>query len=265
MLNEPASLANRYFLVVDDEEFVRILVARFLKRFGAAGVVEAADGREAIAAIEASDMTFDAVLTDVNMRPVNGIDLLRAIRTGEGGLKRNTPVLMLTAHAEAGLVAEALALDADAFVLKPVKREDLIERVLRIMEHSVPIQAASCYAAVGNDPGIDPAGAAAVSPKSKANDPLAVASAPPTKPLQVALEALLEPAFEAWTAGTPHKVAIDEVKPNSILAQDIFILDSPRLLLGAPAILTTAMLDRLKDLGRLHDSYAHLVVIEPAA
>jgi CheY-like chemotaxis protein len=250
MVNASNSLANRYFLVVDDEEFVRILVARFLKRFGAAGVVEAADGRQAISAIGASDMTFDAVLTDVNMRPVNGIDLLRAIRTGDGGLKRNTPVLMLTAHAEAGLVAEALALDADAFVLKPVIREDLIERVLRILEHSVPIQAASAYAAVGSGPAIDQ---------------IAVAPAPPTKPLPVTIQALLRPAAEAWTVGEPHKVPLGEVKPNSVLAQDIFILDSSRLLLAAPAILTTATLDRLKDLGRLHDSYAHLTVIEPAA
>ena len=263
MLNDLNSLANRYFLVVDDEEFVRILVARFLKRFGAAGVVEAADGRQAIDAIHAYDMTFDAVLTDVNMRPVNGIELLRAIRTGAEGLKRNMPVLMLTAHAEAGLVAEALALDADAFVLKPVKREDLMERVYRILNHAVPIQAAACYSAIGSDPDVQPP---AVAAQGAGDVPApAIAAAPPTKPLQVSLSALMRPAAEAWTIGTPHKVAIGDVKPNSVLAQDIFILDSPRLLLGAPAILTTAMLDRLKDLGRLHDSYAHLVVIEPAA
>jgi CheY-like chemotaxis protein len=133
-------LENRHFLVVDDEEFVRALVARFLKRSGAAGVVEAADGREAIAAIASYEMVFDAIISDVKMRPMNGIELLRAIRTGAEGLKRNTPIVMLTAHAEAELVEQALALDADAFVVKPVKREALLERVLRVLQRAVPLR-----------------------------------------------------------------------------------------------------------------------------
>ena len=133
-MNTVDCLANRHFLVVDDEGFIRTLVARFLKRSGAAAVVEAADGGQAMAAIASYDMTFDAIISDINMRPVSGIELLRAIRTGAGGLKRNTPVLLLTVHAEAELVAEAMALDADAFVLKPVERKSLIDRVLRVLE-----------------------------------------------------------------------------------------------------------------------------------
>src|SRR5581483_6515261 len=98
-MSETERLKNRHFLVVDDEAFIRTLVARFLRRSGAAGVVEAADGREAIGAIESCDMAFDAVISDIKMQGMNGLELLSAIRTGAGGLKRNTPVLMLTAHA----------------------------------------------------------------------------------------------------------------------------------------------------------------------
>jgi CheY-like chemotaxis protein len=270
-------LMNRHFLVVDDEEFVRILVTRFLKRSGAAGVVEAADGRQAIAAIKSYEMAFDAVLSDVNMRPMNGIELLRAIRTGAEGLKRNTPVLMLTAHSEAELVAEALALDADAFVVKPVKREALIERVLRVLEHSVPIQGAAAYAAVGESDPVD-ATAPVRAPALALAHPPAHAPAPPTKPLRVSIAAFLTPTVDARTSafpnqvGTaaraavaaPQKVALGNVKANSILAQNIYIVDTPRLLLAAPAILTTAMLDRLKDLRQIHDCYSHVIVLEPA-
>jgi CheY-like chemotaxis protein len=245
-------LANRYFLVVDDEEFVRKLVARFLKRFGAADVVEASEGGEARVAIASYEMTFDAVISDVNMRPVNGIELLRAIRTGAGGLKRNIPVLMLTAHGEAELVAEALALDADAFVLKPVERESLIERVVRVLEHSVPIRPVSAYAA----------------PQAVGDQLETVARsigpAPPTKRLRVAVTALMEPELTPPVA-VAHKVTLGEVRANSILAQDICVADSSRLLLAAPMILTKALLDRLKDLHRIHDSYADLLVIEPIA
>jgi two-component system chemotaxis response regulator CheY len=136
MMNIEDCFENRHFLVVDDEPFIRTVVARFLKGSGAANVVEAADGGAAIAALADYPLAFDAVITDISMGPVNGIELLRAIRVGQDGLKRNTPVLMLTVHSEADLVAEALALGTDAFVLKPIHREDLIDRVSHVLERA---------------------------------------------------------------------------------------------------------------------------------
>ena len=230
-------LANRYFLVVDDEEFVRTLVARFLKQSGAARVVEAGAGSQAIAAIASYEMHFDAVITDIAMRPMNGLELLRAIRTGTGHLKRNMPVLMLTAHAESEFVAEALALDADAFVVKPVGREALIERVVRVLDHVVTIQPMSAYAAVGagGTVAVDPLLGQAPSRPGEPGDPV----------------------------GAAEHVALDLVKANSILAQDIRLGEGQKLLLGAPVILTEPLLERLKDLRYIHNGYSHLWVLEP--
>jgi two-component system chemotaxis response regulator CheY len=218
-------LANRHFLVVDDEEFIRSLVVRFLKQAGAAGVVEAWDGLQAIEAIGESDMAFDAVITDINMRAMNGLALLRAIRCGARGLKRNTPVLVLTAHAEAEHVAEALALDADAFVVKPVGREPLIDRVVRVLERTVPIQPVAAYGPT------------------------------PTN-------ASLSPVTKEITQGQVREIPLGLVKENSILTQDIHIGNPEMLLVAAPVILTKAMLDRLKDLSQLHDG-SQLSVVEP--
>lgn len=250
-MNSADCLANRHFLVVDDEEFIRTLVARFLKRSGAAAVVEAADGAQAMAAINSYDMTFDAVISDINMRPVNGIDLLRAIRTGAGGLKRNTPVLLLTVHGEAELVAEAMALDADAFVLKPVERKSLIDRILRVLEGTVTIASVGHYAAVY--------GASGVHATLRAP----IGAAPPSKPLIISEAALMATPDSPAPVTVPHRVALGNVKVNSILAQDICVSDTTTLLLGAPTILTRVMLDRLADLQQIHDSYSHVVVIEP--
>ncbi len=217
-------LMNRYFLVVDDEEFIRVLVVRFLKQAGAAGVVEAADGLQAIEAIGKSDMAFDAIITDIQMPQMNGLELLRAIRCGARDLKRNTPVLVLTAHTEAAHVAEALALDADAFVVKPVGRELLIDRVLRVLERIVPIQPVTSYG-----------------------------PSPMTRSLATAPKPEL---------GQVKEIALGKVKENSILTQDIHIGNPEMLLVAAPVILTKAMLDRLKDLVQLHDG-SQLSVVEP--
>jgi CheY-like chemotaxis protein len=250
-------LANRHFLVVDDESFIRNLVARFLMRSGAGEVVEVPDGRQAMAAIASHDMVFDAVITDVRMQPVDGIELLRAIRTGAGGLKRNTAVLMLTAHAEAELVAEALALDVDAFVLKPVEREVLIERVLRALDRTAPIASIASYAAVTADGRPRPLSAVALAP------------APPTKALNVTVEALLdvvaEPELEPEPSPTPavHMVPLADVRPNSILARDIHLASTSQLLVAAPVIMTRALIDRLLDLRNIHDGHAHVFVFDP--
>jgi len=235
-MNISTCFTNRHFLIVDDEEFVRTLVARFLKQSGAAGVVEAADGNEAIAAIHSYDMLFDVVISDIHMRPTNGLELLRAIRTGAGGLKRNTPVLMLTAYAEADFVAEALALDADAFVVKPVGRETLIDRVVRVLERTIPIQPAASYASVG---GGDAGTALSTGVTERSAE------------------------VEGGPVAAARHVALEEVKANSILAQDIRFGDAQKLLLAAPVILTQALLARLKDLRYLHNSYSHLWVVEP--
>ncbi len=229
-------LVNRHFLVVDDEEFVRTLVSRFLKRSGAAGVIEASDGIEAITAIGTYDMLFDVIVSDINMRPMNGLELLSAIRTGAGGLKRNTPVLMLTAHAEADFVADALALDADAFVVKPIGRETLIDRVVRVLERTVPIGPAARYEAVGKGPkgaGASPA-------------PLLSGTVP-----------------SGDAVAKAQSVALEDVKVNSILAQDIRFGEAQNLLLASPVILTQALLERLKDLRHIHNSYTSLWVVEP--
>ena len=231
-------LMNRHFLVVDDEEFVRTLIARFLKQSGAAGVVEVADGNAAIAAITSYDMVFDVVISDIAMRPMNGLELLSAIRTGSGGLKRNMPVLMLTAHADSDFVAKALALDADAFVVKPIGREMLIDRIGRVLERTVPIQAATCYAAVGT-----------------AADDGEISTRP--------APAALVPEIPGGAIVSAQNVVLEKVKANSILAQDIRFGERQRLLLAAPVILTQALLERLKDLRQVHDSYSHLWVVEP--
>jgi two-component system chemotaxis response regulator CheY len=143
--------ANRHLLVLGDEAFIRTVVSRFLRRSGAASVAEAADGGSAIRAMADYALTFAAVISDINVQPVNEIELLRAIRTGQDGVKRSTPVLMLTVHSEVELVAEAVALDADAFVLKPIHRDDLIERVCRVLEQPVPVKPAEHYATVAQN------------------------------------------------------------------------------------------------------------------
>jgi two-component system response regulator PilR (NtrC family) len=105
-------------LVVDDELSIRDLLDIALRQEGYD--VTLADGGEA--AIRALDETeFDLVITDLRMRGVDGLGVLRAIKERAPG----TAVLMVTAFASTDTAVEAMKLGAYDYVTKPFKLDEL--------------------------------------------------------------------------------------------------------------------------------------------
>jgi CheY-like chemotaxis protein len=168
------SLAGLRFLVVDDHKFSRHITMEALKWLNVNKVTEAVDAKDAISVLQAAasydrsavatnalakrfelsdDRLFgqgkvDCVITDFNMQPMNGLHLLKAIRTGVAACARDTPVLMLTGYSDDYLIAAALSLDLNAFVMKPVSRTTLSEKLRRILMRPIDLQKAEIYEAV---------------------------------------------------------------------------------------------------------------------
>jgi signal transduction histidine kinase len=100
-------------LVIDDEAAIREVVQRLLSHEGY-DVTAARDGAAGLAL--ASERHFDAVITDVRMPGLSGLQLL-------GEIKRSNPnsvVVLMTGFADMDMVLAALRADADDFVVKPV-------------------------------------------------------------------------------------------------------------------------------------------------
>lgn len=114
-------------LVVDDSITMRRIVIRALSLVGLQDAVEAADGVEALAALQRGP--FDVILLDWNMPRMTGVEALRAIR--EGGCR--TPVIMVTTEAEKSHVIEAVKLGANGYQIKPFAPEQLAEKVRGIV------------------------------------------------------------------------------------------------------------------------------------
>lgn len=168
------SVAGLRFLVVDDHKFSRHITIEALKWLNATKIDEAQDASEAIALLQgAASMDrksiasnalakrlelsddrlfgqgkFDCVITDFNMSPLNGLHLLKAIRTGDAKCARDTPVLMLTGFSDDYLIASALNLDVNAFVLKPISRVAFNEKLGRVLMRPVEPQDAEVYRSV---------------------------------------------------------------------------------------------------------------------
>ncbi len=115
-------------LVVDDNPVNRRLARGLLER-GGYEVVEAANGEEALAALEREGPAIDLVLMDVQMPVLDGLEATRRIRRMPG--LGELPVVALTAHALAGDREECLAAGMDDYLSKPLNRDELLATVAR--------------------------------------------------------------------------------------------------------------------------------------
>ena len=111
-------------LLAEDDEFSRDMLVRRLERQGFV-VVAAADGREAILA--ARQHRPDLILMDLDMPVLDGRGAIAALKSDPRTFK--IPVIVLTAHASAEHVAEAVAAGCQAYETKPIVLRRLLERI----------------------------------------------------------------------------------------------------------------------------------------
>jgi two-component system response regulator MprA len=118
-------------LVVDDERAVRESLRRALELEGYE-IELAADGREALSVLVGEEQQPDAVILDVLMPGVDGLEVCRRLRaTGN-----HVPVLMLTARDEVENRVAGLDAGADDYVTKPFALEELLARVRALLRRS---------------------------------------------------------------------------------------------------------------------------------
>jgi two-component system, OmpR family, response regulator MprA len=118
-------------LVVDDERAVRESLQRALELEGYE-IELAADGREALARLENGDPQPDAVILDVLMPVIDGLEVCRRLRR-EGN---RVPVLMLTARDEIENRVAGLDAGADDYVAKPFALEELVARIRALLRRT---------------------------------------------------------------------------------------------------------------------------------
>lgn len=116
-----------HVLLVDDSETDRLLFRRLMEKEPKTVVDVVPSGRAALAAIESK--AFDAVVTDMQMPELNGLELTRAIRS----LHPELPVVLLTGMGSEQLAIKALRDGASGYVAKSLAAELLVETVQRVV------------------------------------------------------------------------------------------------------------------------------------
>jgi two-component system chemotaxis response regulator CheY len=121
-------MSGRRVLIVDDDPFIRKLIATTLEDVAGFDLVQAGDGLEALAA--AADQPPTIVFLDIDMPRLDGIETCRALRREPA--TAGTTIVMLTAAASDEAERSAQAAGADLFLTKPFSPLDLLRLVDRL-------------------------------------------------------------------------------------------------------------------------------------
>jgi two-component system chemotaxis response regulator CheY len=120
-------IMKRKILAVDDSKTMRDMVSLTLRNAGH-DVAEAADGQQALTVLGSNRV--DLVITDLNMPKMDGIALIKALRSHP--VHRATPILILTTESDDAKKAEGKAAGATGWIVKPFEPQRLIEVVGKV-------------------------------------------------------------------------------------------------------------------------------------
>ena len=112
---------SMHILIVDDYNTMRRIVRNLLKQLGFVNVDEAADGGEAL--IKLREKTFHLIISDWNMEPMTGLELLKQVRADEK--LKNLPFIMVTAESKPENVIAAKQAGVSNYIVKPFNAETL--------------------------------------------------------------------------------------------------------------------------------------------
>lgn len=129
-------LAGIDVLIVDDSAGIRQMLATVLKSFGVGSVRQAANGEEALSILRAKPPKL--LIVDWDMRPMDGMTLIRAIRNKANFPNCFIPVIVLTAHSQPHVVRAALKHGANQFLSKPLVPQTLLNRMLWALNDKRP-------------------------------------------------------------------------------------------------------------------------------
>jgi len=117
-------------LVVDNFAAMRRILKGVLKQVGFKNIIEAEDGTVAINTLRQEKIGL--ILADRNMPKMNGMDLLKAVRSDES--LKNIPFIMVTAEGEKENILEAVQAGVSNYIIKPFAPETVREKVEKVLK-----------------------------------------------------------------------------------------------------------------------------------
>ena len=121
-------------LVVEDSPMMRQLLVFALARIKKLKVTEAEDGVDGLRKLAGGK--FDLVITDINMPIMDGLKLVKRVRTDP--VHKAVPIVIITTEGAAEDRQRALSLGANAYITKPIQANEVIAKVRELLGYDGP-------------------------------------------------------------------------------------------------------------------------------
>ncbi len=119
-------------LIVDDSAYMRKVLVRLLQLFGFERLLEARDGRDALARLEINEC--DIVFVDWEMPMMDGIEMTRLLRNGLDKKHVHVPIIMISSYSDPKKVLAARDAGINEFIVKPIAPQVLFSRIWSVIE-----------------------------------------------------------------------------------------------------------------------------------
>ncbi len=119
-------------LIVDDYKTMLRIIRNLLKQINFNNVEEASDGGEALLKLRAGQ--FGLVISDWNMEPMTGLQLLQEVRADQR--LKPTPFIMVTAESKAENIVAAKQAGVSNYIVKPFNAETLQSKIEKVLGHA---------------------------------------------------------------------------------------------------------------------------------
>jgi two-component system, chemotaxis family, chemotaxis protein CheY len=120
---------NMNVLIVDDYKTMLRIIGNLLKQLGFKNVLEATDGSMALKTLR--ETPCGLVISDWNMAPMTGLELLKEVRADEK--LKTVPFIMITAENKTENVVAAKAAGVNNYIVKPFNAETLKQKLTAVM------------------------------------------------------------------------------------------------------------------------------------
>ena len=123
-------MADYSCLIVEDSPMMRQLLVFALSRVKNLKVTEADDGVDGLRKLASA--RFDLIVTDINMPIMDGLKLIRRVRTDP--IHKDTPIIVITTEGSQEDRNRALQLGANAYITKPIQAPQVIAKVKELLK-----------------------------------------------------------------------------------------------------------------------------------
>ena len=130
-------------LIVEDNQHMRALLRALMNALGITTIYEATNGDDAFEILR--DRKPDMILTDLSMKPTNGIEFTLQVRNAATSANPYIPIIMVTCHTERHRVEAARDAGVTEFLAKPITAQNLFSRIGEIVDHPRPFVKCADY------------------------------------------------------------------------------------------------------------------------